>query len=480
MSNQNSSVIKVFTNDNQFLDMIKHKMMKSFLMLLAAALIGKPVSGQLLEQKIDNYISGYQGALIFSGVVLVSSDDSVLFHKAYGMANYEWNIPNTLKTKFRIASLSKAFTAVLVLQMVEKGRISLDSTISDYLPEYPSPNGDSITIHQLLCHTSGIPHYDAIPAFDPKYTRLPVASGEYINLIASLDLLFHPGSRYHYSSFGYFILGAILERVSGLSFTELLNNNILIPTGMRETTFDDMVTLQSYRASGYNFDQTGIINCNYEDTYKSVGCGGMISTAKDLYLWSQALDSNKLLSEPFRNLIFQRKQGPYGYGWALSEEPGNGVNGKQVLAYHGGSDFGFASYIFKNLSNGKCIIVLSNLESAPVEKIARLIYRIMLGDKIQPPVSKKYVTVSKSIYSKCAGRYQVSKDYWINVFEEKHGLTIQWTGLNTRLLLFPVSGETYFLRENNKDFTFNENVNGVIESLSFNDREGIITAKKIF
>lgn len=445
---------------------------------MPVALIIISASAQLPYEKTDRYISAYKGVSTFSGVVLVSSHDSILYHKACGMANYEWSIPNTLNTKFRIASLSKSFTAALVMQMVEQNRICLDATISKYIPDYPSPYRDSITIHQLLSHTSGIPHYDAVPGFDPVYTRLPVTPEKYIKLIAGLKLVFKPGAGSHYSSFGYYILGVILERVSGMSFPELLKKNILDPAGMTGTSFDDMISIQSNRASGYNIDQRGLINCSFEDTQKSIGCGGMISTAEDLFRWSSAIQSGKIISESSKNLIF-KKTGPFGYGWILNEIKAKDSNEKQVFAFHGGSDFGFASYIYNNLTTGKCVIVLSNIESAPVEKIAREVYRIMLGEDVGLPVARERVTVDRSFLVKFPGRYQVSNDYWIDIFEEKFGLTISWTGMKNRLLLFPISDKKYFIRENNKEFTFNFNDNSEIASLSFPDGEYLITAKKI-
>jgi CubicO group peptidase (beta-lactamase class C family) len=150
-----------------------------------------------------------------------------------------------------------------------------------------------------------------------------------------------------------------------MPFGELLKKNILIPVGMTGTSFDDMVSIQSGRASGYNIDHRGIINCSFEDTYKSKGCGGIISTAEDLFRWSVAVQSGKIVSESSSDLIFLKK-GPFGYGWILSEQKSKDANQKQTFAFHAGSDFGFASYIFKNLTTGKCIIILGNIESAPV------------------------------------------------------------------------------------------------------------------
>jgi CubicO group peptidase (beta-lactamase class C family) len=437
------------------------------------------VQRQTIREKLDQYISEFTGVDAFSGVVLVSSSDSIQFNKGYGKANYEWNIPNTTKSRFRIASLSKAFTAVLVLQMVEKGMISLNSTISDCLPYFPSVYGDSITVHQLLCHTSGIPHYNAVPDFDPLYTRIPVSSKEYIKMIAGLKLLFPPGTKYHYSSFGYYLLGAILEWKYGLPYSEILRQNILAPAGMNETAFDDMNEIRPNRASGYNFDQSGILNSSFEDTYKSIGCGGIISTTPDMFLWIKALKSGLALSDSSRNLVFKRNLGSYGYGWILRDINNNSDNTKHIIAWHLGSDFGFASYISLDLTGGDCIIVLSNLETAPVKDIGEGVHRICTGLDPRIPSGRQFIRVHKSIYSACIGRYSISEDYYIDILEGKHGLLIQWTGLNSKLLLFPASEDSYFIRENEKLFTFTRNREGNVISLSFLDKNDKITGIKI-
>jgi hypothetical protein len=164
-----------------------------------------------------------------------------------------------------------------------------------------------------------------------------------------------------------------------------------------DTAFNDLYTLQEYRASGYNFDQGGLMNCRFEDTYKSTGCGGLISTAKDLYLWNRALDSDRLLPEGFRKLLFKRNLNSYGFGWMLRDVVRKDGHDTLSVAFHGGSDFGFAGFISKNLTNGTCIVVLSNLETAPVYKISEDISRMLLGEDVQPPLARQAI---RSLHSK--------------------------------------------------------------------------------
>ena len=148
----------------------------------------------------------------FSGVVLIAKGDSILFDKGFGMANYELNVSTTHHTVFNIASLTKPFTAVLALQLVQKGKLKLDGKVIDYIPDYPKKNGSSITIKNLLNHTSGLQHYEVFPEFYFKQGRENFLPKEFMKMFWDKNLLFKPGTKFKYSSLGYYILAYIIER----------------------------------------------------------------------------------------------------------------------------------------------------------------------------------------------------------------------------------------------------------------------------
>ena len=203
--------------------------------------------------KLNSYLEASTTTGNFSGAVLIAKGSQIVVANGYGMANYELNVANTTQTKFRIGSLTKAFTAVLVLQQVEKGKLRLENKVTDYLPAYPHSPGDSLTIHQLLAHSSGLPHYEAIPDFFEKYGRSAMTTQEYIKLFSVLPLRFKPGTKYSYSSFGYYLLGAILEQVTGKTYANLVQDNICIPLGMSNTEVESQTALVVNRASGYDY-----------------------------------------------------------------------------------------------------------------------------------------------------------------------------------------------------------------------------------
>ena len=190
----------------------------------------------------------------FNGTALVAENGKVIYKGAFGMANMEWNIPNTPETKFRLGSITKQFTAVLTLQLVEQGKIKLDGKVSDYLPDYRKDIGDKVTMHHLLTHTSGIPSYTSQPGFFENVSRNPYKVAEFVKQYASGDLEFDPGSKYAYNNSGYFLLGAIIEQVTGKSYEQVLKENIFDPVGMKNTGYDHHNTLIAKRASGYAQD----------------------------------------------------------------------------------------------------------------------------------------------------------------------------------------------------------------------------------
>src|SRR6186997_3266803 len=193
--------------------------------------------------KIDDLVKRFNELGQFNGSILVSENGRVIYKQGVGLANMEWGIPNTPDTKFRLGSITKQFTATLTLQLVEQGKIKLDGKLSDYLPEYRADIGSKVTIHHLLTHTSGIPSYTDQPGFFENVSRNPYKVDEFVKKYASGDLQFEPGSKYSYNNSGYFLLGAIIERITGKPYEQVLKENIFDPLGMKNTGYDHHGTI---------------------------------------------------------------------------------------------------------------------------------------------------------------------------------------------------------------------------------------------
>jgi len=364
-----------------------------FIILFIPFVLNAQTFTKTSQKKIDEYLRTCLQTENFSGSVLVAKGGKIFLDKGYGMANYIFNIPNTRSTKFRIGSLTKAFTAVMVLQLVESGLLQLEGKITDYLPDYPNRNGDTITIHQLLSHTSGLPHYEAIPDFFEKYGNVHFTNEKYIYLFSGLPLIFRSGTNYKYSSFGYFLLGIILEKVSGKNYTELLQEKITSPLGMKNTTVENQFLIEKNKASGYDYlfdykhiyKYKGLANAPFEDVSKAGAAGQILSTVEDLYKWNLALSSTRLLSEKYLALLFKTNRSNYAYGWNIRQKTLKTSPDKLTIAEHGGSSTGFLSYISKNLSNDVFIVILCNRSNAAVQNMSDDIQAILYGESYVLP-----------------------------------------------------------------------------------------------
>ena len=317
----------------------------------------------------------------FSGAVLVARNGKILYENALGYANREWNIANDLGTKFEIGSMTKQFTALLVLQFVKEGKMRLDGHISDYLPYYRKDTGRRVTIAELLSHTSGIPDFLTRPGFlDGSASRTHYNVQEFASSYCSADLLFTPGTRFEYSNSGYFLLGAILEEVSGSSFERLLQDRILTPLKMRDSGYMHSEAVLPHRAAGYERTPGGFRNARFYDMSIPFAAGAMYSTVGDLLLWDRALYTEQLLPARLRDLLFTPNVENYGFGWSIYIPKPGQPNAGDTILMHGGAIFGFQSVIERIPKHRELIVLLENSDSPKILEIARDIRSALVAD----------------------------------------------------------------------------------------------------
>lgn len=312
----------------------------------------------------------------FNGVMLVAKDGNILLKKAYGFHDQEQNTELTTNSRFLIGSVTKQFTAMLVMQQVESGNLELDKTISDYLPYYPKDKGKELTIHRLLSHTSGLPHYEGLRRLNivlGKFMEDEIAVKSYVQLISKMDFISKPGTQFYYSSMNYVLLGAILEQVSGQSFNELLQDKIAKPLALKNTGYADNQYIENHVAKGYTFKEGGFFESlifdkkgeykksNFRHQSTGFSTGGMHSTIDDLYLWSQAIKKNTILSKTMTDKMFTANLGGYGYGWFVNHETMIRFNPSVQLLSHGGSLDGYSSNVAM-YKDGTTVIYLANVD----------------------------------------------------------------------------------------------------------------------
>ncbi|MDD7914795.1 serine hydrolase [Polaribacter ponticola] len=359
---------------------LKYNVIK--LVLLVSVFLLTSISnsfGQSKAEKIKELMSVNNEYGLFNGSVLVVENGKVIYNEGVGFANMEWDIPNKPNTKHRLGSITKQFTSMLILQLVEQGKLKLDAKISNYLPDYPKKTGNQITVHHLLTHTSGIPEFLMIPNFMKEYSRNTYTPNEFISLFSDLPLQFKPGKKFSYSNSGYFLLGVLIEKITGKSYEQVLHENIFIPLKMKNTGFDHHSTLLKNRATGYL--KTGKIysNSNFGDMSIPYAAGSMYSTTEDLFIWDKALSQNLLLKEKYKKLLFKPYVsawgGGYGYGWHIIEKS---IGGKKVkIINHTGGINGFTTVIYRMPEQNNLIVLLNNVENTNLTNIGLSIGSIL-------------------------------------------------------------------------------------------------------
>ena len=335
--------------------------------------------------KIDKLMLQYAECCSFTGTVLVSDHDKIIFKKGYGLANREWNIPNTPDVKFRLGSITKQFTAMLVMQQVARGSIKLDGHLSDYLPYYRQDTGSKVTITQLLSHTSGIPSYTDDPKFFGDVSRNYYAVDDFVRKFCSGDLHFEPGTKFQYDNSGFFLLGAILEHVTGKTYEAVLKENIFVPLGMNDSGYDHYADILPKRASGYQQDLAGVVNAPYLDMALPYAAGSLYSTVEDLYKWDQALYGDRLLPNDLKQKLFTPNLENYGYGWDIRTVPAGEPGAGQTVISHGGGINGFNTLEQRFVGDHDLIVIFNNTPGANLGEIAKGIRAILYGQEPATP-----------------------------------------------------------------------------------------------
>lgn len=302
--------------------------------------------GQTKAEEIGKLINLYQEYGKFNGAALVAEEGKIVYKKGFGMANMEWEIENTPDTKHRLGSITKQFTAMLILQLAAEGKLDLHAPINNYLPDYPNDHDPKITTHHLLTHTSGIPNYTAIPGFMQDKVRDPYTPEAFVKTFADKKLDFTPGEKFNYSNSGYFVLGVLVEKISGNTYETMLEEKIFSPLNMDDSGYDHHAKIIKNRATGYEKQGDNYINSKYIDMSIPYAAGSLYSTVEDLYLWDQALYTNKLLPKAYMALYFKPYvpafgKSHYAYGWGVGQELIGNTTDSIYTISHGGGINGF-------------------------------------------------------------------------------------------------------------------------------------------
>lgn len=316
-----------------------------------------------IATQIDLYLRDLTEKGQFRGSVLVATQGRILVARGYGQANVERDLPNTAQTRFRIASITKPFTALAIMQLQAAGKLNVNESVCRYLPDCP-PAWQPITLHHLLTHTAGIPNYTDFRDFE-QLERSPVTPTQLAARFRNLPLDFAPGSAFRYGNSNYVVLGLVIEAVSGQSYADYIRDNIFTPAGMANSGYD------SGDASALN-GTVGYIGPGAEraipiDTSNLYSAGGLYSTVEDLYRFVTALNGGQLLPAAELSQMYTPVRNNFGYGWKIEDR-----NGRKVI-YHPGFISGAVTHLAYYPDTQSVVVVLSNMERTNADAIAATI-----------------------------------------------------------------------------------------------------------
>ena len=350
-------------------------------------------------KQMDDYMQAEFSVKEFNGTVLVVQKGKTIYQKAFGMADREWNVPNTVQTKYRIGSITKQFTAACILQLAEQGKLSLDDKLSKYIPDYPK--GDSVTIHMLLNHASGIKNYTDLAEFWPKAV-LPLTPDSIIAYFKYQPYDFSPGTKWNYSNSGYILLGYIIEKVSGKKYNQYLQENVINKAGLKNTGLDRLDSILALRASGYSKNRLGFwehaMFISMESPYSA---GAMYSTVEDMYLWTRALHGNTVLTADDTRKMMTPYLGNYGYGLLIDSLKSH----KRV--WHNGGIPGFSAHLAYYPDDDLCVVSISNNENN-ADRAGSALAAIVFHLPVAKPYVPKEVKIDPAILDKYAGKYMAT------------------------------------------------------------------------
>ena len=409
-----------------------------------------------IQKKVDEYINAHVQMNQFSGSILIAKKGQILVNKGYGYASYRFDIKNNPETKFRIGSLTKGFTAVSILQLEEKGLLSLDDKLKKYIPDYP--RGDEITIKNLLTSTSGIPNHTEFTDFDKERRVYKYSVLETIETFKNKALKFNPGEKFNYSNSNYILLGFIIEQVSKMSYEEYVNENIFKPLKMNNSGFENPEKVIKNFAQGYCLKNNEIDKAKFRDMSNAHASGALYSTTEDLYKWDRTLYSEELISNDSKEEMFTVYKDNYGYGWGIV----NLFNHKMIG--HSGEIDGYISSISRFVNDDICIIILSNFEQAPIGTITSDLAAIMFGEKYDIPEDIKTVKLSNTILNSYVGEYELQPGFVFSISFNDDKLFCQAT-VQPKLELTPISESEFMVKEANAKISFEKNTNQEIVKL---------------
>lgn len=445
--------------------------MKKLLLSIGFLSLGGVLFAQTKEEKLQQLMEAYSSTGKLNGAVLITQNGQTLLNQGFGLRNVANNQPNDPTTIFQVGSVTKQFTAAVILKLQEQEELNILDKISLYFPNYP--NGDKIRIEHLLNHTSGIFNYTDDRLFMQTLVMKPTSHENMMAVFKDKPLKFVPGSAFEYSNSNYVLLGYIIEKITGKPYAQVVEQMILKPLKMTSTGFDFKKLQKANKAKGYEVYAKDNSKESVEfDPTVSYAAGAMYTTTADLNKWLNALAAGKVITKKSYTKAITPYKSNYGYGNYI-----NKWSGKTVVA-HGGLTFGYTSYLGRVIEDGINIIILNNIVNYDINDMAKDVLAILYDKPYNLPEADKEATISPEILNQYIGTYQMAPEVFVAVTVENGQLFGQATG-QPKVPLTAKSEEVFFIKGTAVHIEFKKNASGNISELLLIDGGKGIPAKKI-
>jgi CubicO group peptidase (beta-lactamase class C family) len=389
---------------------------------------GQGTDEAAVKARLEQVAQSYTAGNAYMGTVLVVDGDKVLLDKGYGMADLGWGNANAPDVKFHLGSLTKQFTAALVLLLQEDGKLKIDDPVSKYLPDTPK-TWENITLAELLGHTSGIPNFTDLKEFG-VWRMSPHTVDEELTFFKDKPLDFEPGSKFAYSNSNFEVLGAVIEKVSGKKYVDMLQERILTPLGMKDSGLDTDELILPRRAQGYMQGKDGLVLARSESMTVPWAAGSMYSTTGDLLKWEHGLFGGKVLNADSLKAMTTPGKGNYGLGVFISDKDGVKV------VDHGGGIEGFNTHLAYVPEKRIAIVVLGNVNGGAPGQMGGQLLDVVLGKPVTLASERKAVPITKDELAKFVGVYDLEVGVTITFAVGADGLTGQVGGQQAFPLMY--------------------------------------------
>jgi D-alanyl-D-alanine carboxypeptidase len=423
---------------------------------------GASAAPAALAARIDRYLAATYPAAEPGATVLVEKDGATLLRKGYGMANLELGVPLRPEMVFRVGSITKQFTAVAILQLAAQGKLALDDDITRYLPDLPT-QGRTITLENLLTQTSGIKSYTSLDRWRARM-REDISVAQMVDLLKNEPLDFAPGEKWLYSNSGYFLLGAVIEKVTGKPYAQYLAESLLAPLGLAHTSCDEDGPLVPGRVAGYEGTPGRYQNAAYLSMTHGLGAGALISNVDDLARWARALTSGALLRpDLFTRMTtsYHLKDGrPTGYGYGLVLWS---YGGHRVIEHNGGIN-GFAAELLLLPDDHATVVVLSNNagHQPNPDFVAAWIASLLVG---QPLDERPQVRLEPALLDRYVGVYRINPTTIRVVTREGDRLYTERIPGGVKTEALAASATEFFYRDRLERLTFLQDAQGRVTGM---------------